>query len=89
MLGPFKDRVDNRRLDPGGIVATDTTDIDIHELSPTEAREVLDGMASYYLGMSGEEFIRAWDAGEIVASRDRPEVIRVAMLAQLGREQPS
>ena len=70
-------------------MATDTTEINIHELSPTEARDVLDGMARHYLGMSGEEFLRAWDAGEIVASRERPEVIRVAMLAQLGREQPS
>jgi hypothetical protein len=64
----------------------DTTEIDIHELSPEEARELLDGMARHYLGMSAEEFFEEWDAGRLVASRERPEVIRVAMLAQLGRE---
>jgi hypothetical protein len=35
----------------------DTTEIDIHELSADEARELLDGMARHYLGMSGSEFI--------------------------------
>lgn len=70
-------------------MATDTSEINIHELSAAEARDLLDGMARYYLNMSGEDFVRAWDAGEIVASRERPEVMRVAMLAQLGREKPS
>lgn len=67
-------------------MATETADIDVHEMSPEEARDVLDGMARRYLGMSGDEFIRALDAGEIIPSRDRPEVMRVAMLAQLGRK---
>lgn len=70
-------------------MATDTTEINVHELSAAEAKDLLDGMARHYLGMSGEDFLRAWDAGEITASRDRPEVMRVAMLAQLGRAQPS
>lgn len=57
----------------------------IQELSEQEARELLDKQARRYLGMSGEEFIRAWDAGEFDADPDRPEVMRVAMLLPLGR----
>ena len=65
----------------------ETLEVAVHELSPDEARELLDGLAQHYLGMSGAEFLRALDAGEITPSRDRPDVIRVAMLAQLGRQE--
>jgi hypothetical protein len=34
--------------------------------------------------MSGAEFIRRWDAGEI-SEPDRPEIVQVAMLLPLGR----
>jgi hypothetical protein len=62
-----------------------TLDIDVHELTPEEGRELLDGMARSYLGMSGEEFVRAWDAGEFEDDPDRPGLMRVAMLVPLGR----
>lgn len=46
---------------------------------------MLDRQARQYLGMSGEEFARAWEAGELDQRADRPEVMRVAMLLPLGR----
>jgi hypothetical protein len=62
-----------------------TLDIDVHELTPDEGRELLDGMARHYLGMSGGEFVRAWDAREFEDDPDRPGLMRVAMLLPLGR----
>lgn len=59
--------------------------IDVRELDESGAREVLDRQARRYLGMSGEDFISAWDAGRFRDDSDRPEVVRVAMLLPLGR----
>jgi hypothetical protein len=67
-------------------MATDTVDIDIHELTDDEARAMLDGMARYYLDMSGDEFVRAWEAGEFDGDLDRPGLSRVAMLLPHGRK---
>lgn len=36
----------------------------IHELTEEEAWQIFDDNAQYYLGISGEEFLRRWDAGE-------------------------
>ena len=63
----------------------ETLDIDVRDLSPEEADELLDGLARHYLGMSGEEFRAAWEAGDFDADPDRPEVMRVAMLLGGGR----
>lgn len=63
----------------------ETLDIDVRDLSPDEADELLDGLARHYLGMSGEEFRTAWEAGDFDADPDRPEVMRVAMLLGGGR----
>ena len=46
----------------------------------TEGERMLDEEAQRYLHISGEEFIRRWDAGEYQTDGDRPDVIRVAML---------
>lgn len=59
------------------------------ELSPTEGRELLDRQAQRYLGVSGDEFVRSWDAGEYGDPDDRtknsPGVMRVAMLLPFAR----
>jgi len=52
----------------------------VRDLSPEESRELFDQAARYYLGISGEEFIRAWEAGEYDDDPDRPEVMNVVML---------
>ena len=55
-----------------------------HELDREEARAFLDAQARRYLDMSGDEFQRAWEAGEFDDDPDRPEVMRVAMLLPIG-----
>ena len=64
--------------DAGGPVATDIAPHP-RNLSDDEARELFDQRARELLGMSGEEFKRRWDAGEI-EEPDRSEVLQVWML---------
>jgi hypothetical protein len=71
-------------------LTTEPTFIDTSDLPPVrhltyeEAWEMFDGMAHRYAGMSGDEFIRAWDAGEF---DDDPEpVMIVAMMIDVIRE---
>lgn len=45
---------------------------------------MLNRQARRYLGMSGDEFARAWHAGELDEKADSPAVMRVAMLLPLG-----
>lgn len=61
--------------------ATDTLEL----LSDDEGRALLDEAARRYLGMSGAEFLMAWDSGKFQDDPDRPEVMRVAMLIPFGR----
>lgn len=56
-----------------------------HELTDSEGRQLFDDVAREYLGISGAEFIQAWDAGQFDADADGPAVMRVAMLLPLGR----
>lgn len=49
-------------------------------LSQDEARQMFDEEARKWLGMSGDEFVRAWEAGEFDDNPDRPEVMTVALL---------
>jgi hypothetical protein len=50
-----------------------------------EGIEILDENAKKYLGISGEEFLKRWDAGEYVGKADTPEVMRVASLIHAAR----
>jgi hypothetical protein len=56
------------------------------EMSPTkeltlkEGRALLDKQARRYLNMSGDEFVKRWEAGEFDDDPDRPEVMRLVML---------
>jgi hypothetical protein len=53
------------------------------ELTPEQARELFDRRARAELNMSGEEFIRAWEAGELDPDDDR--VIGLWMILPFGR----
>jgi hypothetical protein len=64
--------------DAGGPVATDIAPQPRY-MSDDEARELFDQRARELLGISGEEFKRRWDAGEI-EEPDRSEVLQVWML---------
>jgi hypothetical protein len=66
-------------------MSTTKTHPQIREWSPHEGRNLFDRLARRELGMSGEEFIRAWEAGVFDDDPDRPEVMRVAMLLPLAR----
>jgi hypothetical protein len=57
----------------------------IKELTVEEGRKLLDKQGRRYLRMSGDEFIRRWEAGEFDDNPDRPEVMRVAMLLPFAR----
>lgn len=58
---------------------------DIHWLSEREARELFDQEACRWLGISGDEFLRRWDAGQYQGREDDPDVIGVAVLLDLVR----
>jgi hypothetical protein len=58
------------------------TDNEIRELGPEEWAQLVDEKARKLLGMSGEEFERRLNAGE-VGIDDSPEVTRVAMMLPL------
>ncbi len=53
------------------------------ELTAEQGVALIDARARRFLSMSGEEFARAWEAGEL--DRDDDDVLRVAMLLPLGR----
>ncbi len=63
----------------------DVSGVTINEVSAEEGRAIFDQAARRYLGMSGEEFIKAWNAGKFDDDPDRPEVMRVAMLLPFAR----
>jgi hypothetical protein len=60
----------------------------IQWLSHDEARTFFDEQAQALVGLSGEEFLRRWDAGEYDAIADdpeHPEVMRLAALILFAR----
>ncbi len=68
-------------------IADDVDDVEMdagHEITRDEAREFFDEQARAWLGMSGDEFMRAWDADEISNEPERTEVTAVAMLLGFG-----
>ena len=65
------------------MAATRTTGIKI--VDREEGLSILDIQAQSLLGISAEEFLRRWDAGEYSDDPDRPEIMRVASLTGLGR----
>lgn len=55
----------------------------VQELDADEGRALLDRQARRYLGMSGDEFVRAWERGELDPDASA-DVARVAMLLPFG-----
>lgn len=45
----------------------------VHHLTAAEARALFDENARHYLGISGEEFQRRWDAGEYRDNDERQD----------------
>ena len=71
------------------VVATDGAALlenaPVRFLTPEEAWETFDEAAHYYLQISGQEFIEAWEAGQFDDDPDRSAVVLVAMLRPVGR----
>lgn len=58
-------------------------------LPATEGRRLFDFEARRVTGLSGEEFLRRYDAGEIIEDDDSPEgrdVMGLIMLIPFGRQ---
>ncbi len=55
-------------------------EIIVKELTLEEGWELLDKQAQKYLGMSGKEFVKKWEAGEFDEDPDQPEIMHLAML---------
>ena len=58
---------------------------DGYEMTKDEARAFFDEQARAWLGMSGPEFIRRWDAGEFDSGPERPDVMYIQALLPFGR----
>ncbi len=58
--------------------------VEVVEATPEEGRALLDRAAREVLGISGDEFLAKWDAGEYEGSDD-PAITRVAMLIPFAR----
>jgi hypothetical protein len=54
-------------------------------VSDEEGFELFDETARFLTGMSGQEFLDRWDAGELDDRRDEPEIVHVAMLIPFAR----
>ena len=71
-------------------MATTQTESDqIQWLTPEESRALFDEQARAIMGMSGEEFIRRWDAGEydeIADTSGHLHIMRLASLLPFGRQ---
>jgi hypothetical protein len=61
------------------------SDVTVHFVTPEERWAIFDQAAQHYLHMSGEEFIRAWDAGEFAEDPDHPAIVSVYMLRPSDR----
>ena len=66
-------------------MATVDDQIKVVELNEEEGRKLFDEVARYWLDMSGEDFLKAWDAGEFAGREDTTEVINVAILIPMAR----
>lgn len=58
---------------------------EVQEATRDEGQAVLDNAAWRLLGMTGAEFLAAWDGGEFVEETERHEVSAVASLMPFAR----
>lgn len=71
---------------PAGEV--ESTDSPVIEVTPEEGRRLFDEAAREWLGISGEEFLRRYDAGEyadLVESEDNRRIIDLYLLIPFAR----
>jgi len=69
-------------------VKKEPSQTNIHWATPEEGRALFDRQARQLVGMSGEEFIRRWDAGEfrdVADTAGHRHILRLASLIPFGR----
>ena len=62
-----------------------TAPVAVRRMTKAQARKLFDETADSYLHMSGEEFLRRWDAGQYPDPDADTRVMNVAMLIPLVR----
>ncbi len=63
-----------------------------HICTPEEGKALFDRVCRHDLGISGDEFLRGYDAGEIVPDDDTPEgrtILHIVMLIPFARSVPA
>ena len=60
-------------------------DNQVQVVDQKEGLAILDEAAKRYLGISAEEFLQRWDAGDYASKADSPEVMRVVSLIHFAR----
>ena len=58
----------------------------IRELTPEEARKLFDQEARRNFGISGEEFIKAWESGQFDDEPDQPDLMNLVMMLPTIKE---
>lgn len=58
-------------------------DPEVYYVTPEEGRRIFDEAARKWMGMSGEEFIRRWEAGEYWGIADEPGNFHIGDLIAL------
>lgn len=66
------------------VAEPDEDQVEVKEMTREEGRAFFDCEARERLGMSGDEFLRRWDAGELDWD-DAPGISSVAMLIPFAR----
>jgi hypothetical protein len=61
------------------------TGVDLNYVTPEEGAEILDRQARKYLGMSGKDFVRSYESGELQDDDYSSNVMRVSMLIPLTK----
>ena len=59
--------------------------VPVREVDRQDGQALIDENARHYLGISGEEFLRRWDAGEYAQADSDPNVMLVASLLPFVR----
>jgi len=60
-------------------------------VTPEEGRRMYDEAARKWMGISGEEFLRRWDAGEFRDIADTPgnlHIVRLVMMRSFAEQEP-
>ena len=57
----------------------------VRELTLEEGRALVNRLARQHLGMSGDAFMRAWEAGELDEHAECPEIVHLSMLLPFAR----